>query len=184
MKLFPLKVSEKLNITPSSCYITLSVSQEIQSNFRYKAGQYVTISFTDKNGIKQNRSYSICGPINDKDISFCVKKVPGGIVSTFLCDELKKGDVLDVSQPMGDFTLENSNGFNKKNNVFISAGSGITPIKSQIEKLLHNKYKGEIYLIFANNSQEDVIFYDFFKEMESKYYNFLLILILNENCNI
>ena len=180
MKLYGLKVSKKTNLTPSSCYITLSVADSLKSNFKYKAGQYVTISIKDKNGIKQNRSYSICGPINDKDIYFCVKKIPGGVVSTFLCDELKKGDVLDVSQPMGDFTLESSNGFNKKNNVFISAGSGITPIKSQIEKLLHNKYKGEIYLIFANNSQEEVIFYDYFKEIEEKHSNFHLILILKE----
>ena len=179
MTFYPLSIIEKLDATPSSCYITFKIPKKLRSSYKYKAGQYVNIRIKDNNNIYQNRCYSICGPIDSSNISICTKKVPGGLLSNYLCNDVKIGDELSVSIPAGDFTLVDSNK-DTENIVFISAGSGITPIKSQIDLLLKHKHKKNIFLIYGNNSKEEVIFYDYFKKIEKEHSNFKLVLILKE----
>lgn len=176
-----LTIVNKYFETPTSAYITLKIPDKLISKFRYSAGQYVSIGIKTQSGVLQNRCYSICGSVEDRShLSFCVKKVEGGIVSSYLVDQIKIGEKLNVSIPEGEFTLKHARGLYKKNSVFISAGSGITPIKSIIDKLITKEYSGNIFLVYGNNSKEEVIFYDYFKKLDNEYANFNLILILKE----
>ncbi|MGB1314971.1 MAG: 2Fe-2S iron-sulfur cluster-binding protein [Chitinophagales bacterium] len=181
MKFFNLKVASKTDMTNLSCYISLKLNKNYKKQFNFVSGQYVVIQIKDENGICNNRSYSLCGSINDNNtLSFCVKRVKDGFVSNYLCDKIKEGDTLSVSLPEGDFTLAESNAFSKENTVFISAGSGITPIKALIEELFDKNYKGNIYLIYGNNNINEVIFRTFLREAETKHKNFTYIPILKE----
>lgn len=56
-----------------------------------------------------------------------------GVVSTYLHDQLKEGDLLEVSVPAGDFVLKENN-----KSVFISGGVGITPMMSMLHQALEN----------------------------------------------
>ena len=64
-----------------------------------------------------------------------IKKVKGGVFSTYANHNLKAGDFIKVSNPEGKFIYKN----NDNSIIAIAAGSGITPIISIIKTILNNK---------------------------------------------
>ena len=77
-----------------------------------RQGQYLTFK-AQLGGEEVRRSYSLCTLPEDDMLSVAVKKIPGGLFSSYINDELKVGDVLEVMPPSGGFTLphaaENTN---------------------------------------------------------------------------
>lgn len=172
MRFFPLKVKGKEDLTQHACFITFHLSTELIDHFNYIPGQFITIRYTDKKGENHYRCYSICGSIDKKELAICVKKVKDGLVSNYLCDKIKIGSVLIVGAPKGKFNLVAGNSFVSKNIVFITGGSGITPIKSMINALHLKNYQGNIFLIYGNRDEKNIIFYE------------TLNLYNNENANL
>lgn len=155
---FQLQISNKVSITPMACLFELEIPKNSINKFHFVPGQYIQVYAKSEDGIELNRCYSICSKPNSNVLSICIKRVPGGVFSNLLCDSFEIGKFIDVSLPLGNFTLENSEAYSSKNIVFITAGSGITPIISMLETLLESKYKGGIYLIYGNVNEENIIF--------------------------
>jgi ring-1,2-phenylacetyl-CoA epoxidase subunit PaaE len=86
-----------------------------------------------------------------------VKRISGGLVSNFLCDNVKVGDSLEVIEPMGNFVIE-PDADATKNYVFVGAGSGVTPLMSMIKTLLHKEPKSKIHLIYGSRHEDQIIF--------------------------
>ena len=123
---------------------------------KYTAGQYITLS-VNINGRKYRRAYSFSSsPSVDENLKITIKRVPNGIVSNYLIDKINVGDIIEVSEPKGEFI------FNQEKNpsqVFLwSAGSGITPIYSILNQLLIINPSIQIHLIYGNSTKEDTIF--------------------------
>ncbi|HET6951323.1 MAG TPA: FAD-binding oxidoreductase, partial [Acidimicrobiales bacterium] len=73
--------------------------------FRYEAGKFVTVRVTI-DGEVHHRSYSMSSsPAVDPELQITVKRVPGGLVSNWLIDNVVAGDALELSQPSGGFVL-------------------------------------------------------------------------------
>ena len=107
MKQFTLKIFEIRKETSET--ITLCFKQPGLRKIKYKAGQYITL-IVRINGRKYARPYSFSSaPSVEATIEVTVKRVFDGIVSNYIHDELKVGDVLEVLEPMGDFTFDNLN---------------------------------------------------------------------------
>jgi ring-1,2-phenylacetyl-CoA epoxidase subunit PaaE len=134
----------------------------------YKPGQFLTLMIP-MNGDKLRRSYSLCSaPGIDEDLAVTVKKVVNGKVSNYLADILKKGDIVEVMQPMGTFTFEA--GSNKKRDiVLIGAGSGITPLISILKSILANEPLSNVYLIYGNRNELSIIFKEQLNNLKKKY---------------
>lgn len=162
-----LKIVNKQKETDNAYIFTLDISADLKHKFKYISGQYITIHITDKNNVKHNRHYSICGPIDSPNISFCVKPVKNGLISNLLCDEYNVGDTLQIGTPAGEFILDNSIIKNYGNLVFITGGSGITPIKSMINQALVSNFKGKMFLIYANRNIHNIIFNKYFKNIHN-----------------
>lgn len=83
-------------------------------------------------------------------------------VSTFkqTLRQLKPGDEVLMSDPMGDFVLPKDK---TTPLIFIAGGIGITPMRSMIKWLTDNHEQRPIKLLYAANSQEEVAFSDIFK---------------------
>ena len=62
-----------------------------------------------------------------RSLELTVKRVSGGLVSNWMCDELKLGSQLRVRGPAGRFSCFN---YPSRKFLFIAAGSGVTPIMS------------------------------------------------------
>ncbi len=144
-----LKVLDVKMETPDS--ISIGLEKPAESSFNYVAGQYVTI-VANINGQEVRRCYSICSDEADPVLRVGVKRVKDGLMSNYLANELKAGDVLAVMAPEGNFTLENGSG----NYVGIAAGSGITPILSQIKKV--QKSGGKYHLFYGNRDESSTMF--------------------------
>lgn len=121
-------------------------------NTSFIAGQYVNLT-VEIDGEKVIRSYSICSGVNDELVAIGVKKVPGGKMSTYLVDELKEGDQIEVSEAQGNFKLDNDKG----SFVAFVAGSGITPVLSMI-KSSGQEAQWKVY--FGNKNKQHIMFYD------------------------
>ena len=170
------KIIKKTKETPNSYSFTFCIPDEQKSQFQFIPGQYITISLVDKNGIQHNRHYSITCPNNAQHISFCVKRVPNGIVSNLLCDEYPVGSTLQVNPPTGNFFLDDLILADYKTLVFITAGSGITPIKSMIDQALANNFNGNIFLIYANSTVDNIIFHEHLMNIQQDENEFIFIL--------
>ena len=157
-KFYPVKVKEIRKLTSDSIEILFDVNSDLISKFSFEAGQYITIKH-NINGEQIRRSYSLCSNSNENELAVGVKKVENGKMSTFLTDELKANDVLELMPPSGNFVLNN-----EKNIVAICAGSGITPLLSMMKSSDSN-----FTLIYGNKTENSTMFYE---EIE----------VLNPNC--
>jgi ferredoxin-NADP reductase len=94
-------------------------------------GQYVRIG-VDVEGVRQWRAYSLThGPRADGTISVTVKAVPGGRVSTYLVRRAAPGTLVHLEQAAGDFVLPAG----PTKLLFVTAGSGITPVIGMLRNL-------------------------------------------------
>jgi len=94
-------------------------------------GQYVRVGI-DVDGVRQWRAYSLThGPRPDGRISITVKAVPDGMVSSYLVRRARPGTLVHLEQAAGDFVLPDP----ATKLLFITAGSGITPVIGMLRNL-------------------------------------------------
>lgn len=152
-----LKVKDIRRETTDAVSIAFDVPAQVQHEFQFKQGQYITLKLTI-NGEELRRSYSICtSPYSEKELRVAVKEVSDGRASVFLNRTLKVGDVLEVMTPMGNFNSVLS-GNNKKSYVLFAGGSGITPMMSILKSVLYIEKQSHVTLVYANRDEDSVIF--------------------------
>jgi ring-1,2-phenylacetyl-CoA epoxidase subunit PaaE len=168
---YSLQVAKINRETKDAVSITFDVPTHLSSQFQYKAGQYLTFSIVI-NGEEVRRSYSVCSsPVTNPSPTIAVKQVENGRMSTFLNNELKEGDSIEVMPPMGKFILEPN--ASASNNYFLfGGGSGITPLLSIIKTALLTEPNSKCYLFYANTDIDSIIFRDELKALEADNSNF------------
>ena len=169
-KFYSLVVKNITQNTKDCITVTFDIPNELNDIFWFIAGQYLTLR-RSIGGEELRRSYSISSVPGQADITIAIKKLPGGKFSTYAHEVLKKGDKIDVMSPSGNFTIDP----NVKNVVFFAAGSGITPIISQISDLLNHTQDTSLTLIYSNKNFESIIFREELEGLKNKYLNRLAI---------
>ncbi|MBU3758516.1 MAG: FAD-dependent oxidoreductase [Candidatus Omnitrophica bacterium] len=138
--------------------------------FEFEAGQFLNIMIpTPEKTVK--RSYSIASPPQwtaQGRLDLCWKRVPGGFATAYLWD-LKKGDKLEIQGPLGRFTARKPL---PAKIVFISTGTGIAPFRSMIHDLLDRKESLEIWNLFGNRYEEDILYKEEFENLAREHSNF------------
>ncbi|TGN17390.1 ferredoxin reductase [Leptospira idonii] len=130
----------------------------------FVAGQHLPVT-VEIAGRRVTRFYSLSSSPSEKYPTITVKKQKGGLVSNFINERLKVGDVVELGTASGDFVLEKEVP-NKL--LFIAGGSGITPIHSILKTLQESNYKGQAKLLYFSRFKEDIILFSSFCELESK----------------
>jgi ring-1,2-phenylacetyl-CoA epoxidase subunit PaaE len=165
MKSYTLKIQEVKKETQDT--VTLCFKQPGLKKIKYFPGQYLTLQFRI-NGRKYIRPYSFSStPLIDSTLDVTVKRVPGGIVSNYINDNVKIDDVIEVLEPLGDFILESD--ADLKSVVFWGVGSGITPLYSMIKHLLYHQPSVNVYLIYGNKLNSSVIFRNQLEKLKEIY---------------
>jgi MOSC domain-containing protein YiiM/ferredoxin-NADP reductase len=96
------------------------------------AGQFVVLRLRPRpDGPALFRSYSLSGPLSDEQYRVSVKVEPNGAAGSYLNSNVRTGDVLDVSEPRGSFTLQPGDGPVG----LLSAGIGATPVLALLRAL-------------------------------------------------
>src|SRR5688500_2243002 len=105
-------------------------------------GQYVRVGI-DVDGVRHWRAYSLThGPRADGRISITVKAVPDGVVSTHLVRAARPGTMVHLEQAAGEFVLPPEGG----RFLFVTAGSGITPVIGMLRNLFPSTDSGVLRL--------------------------------------
>ncbi|NAS31533.1 phenylacetate-CoA oxygenase/reductase subunit PaaK [Flavobacteriaceae bacterium R38] len=163
-----IKVSEVYKETEDCSVLTFDIPQDLKASFNYKQGQYLTLK-TEIDGEEVRRSYSLCSSPVDDEWKVAVKKIPGGLFSTFANEVLKKGDTLDVMEPNGSFFTEVVTE-KAKNYVVFAAGSGITPILSIIKTHLALEPESTFKLFYLNRTAKSIIFKEEIEGLRNTYF--------------
>ena len=169
MKFHLLKIKAIQKLTADSVQITFDVPTELQEEFSFTAGQYITL---DIDG--DRRDYSICESPLNKEWSIGVKAMQGGKISTYLVNDLKVGDELKVSTPNGRFTIP-SKPNEKRTLLAFTAGSGITPIMSMAEFTLQTEEWVNFHIFYVNSSSQTVMFAEKLAALKAQYGDRLIL---------
>lgn len=148
-----LKVADIVEESPDAK--TFRLVGEPPQLFSYRPGQFVTLTL-DIDGREARRSYSLSSsPSRPHTLDITVKRVPGGLVSNWLCDTVRLGDVLNVRGPSGKFTC-----FEHPSDqlLFIAAGSGVTPLMSMARWIVDTAANADVVLLASFRSPPDILF--------------------------
>jgi ferredoxin-NADP reductase len=146
------RVVELVDETPQVRSIVLDVPDWP----RHRAGQHVDVRLTAEDGYQAQRSYSIASAPEDTHLSLTVERLPDGEVSTYLVDELRPGDALELRGPIGGyFVWEASVGGPL---LLVSGGSGMVPHMAMLRHRAASHSAAATRLIYSSRTWEEIIF--------------------------
>ncbi|MFK7731973.1 MAG: 1,2-phenylacetyl-CoA epoxidase subunit PaaE [Pseudomonadales bacterium] len=177
----PLTVSEVRPETDTAVCVTFDVPENLQSEFAFIQGQYLTLR-AKINNEEVRRSYSICSGVDDGTLRVGIKHIEDGLFSSFANGELKAGDVVEVMAPQGEFYTQ-LHPDNAKRYMFICAGSGITPTLSIVKSVLAREPESHVTLLYGNKTSATVMFKEDLGFLKNRYmtrFNWLNILSREE----
>lgn len=124
---------------------------QLDESLQYKAGQYANLSIDFLPGVQ--RSYSFATPTHTSaQITFFVRKVPGGEFSTRIYDENVVGKHVQVEGPMGDFWLRSATA----PLLLVAGGSGLAPVLALLKEAANQGVNRPAVLLFGARSQADL----------------------------
>lgn len=173
-----LRIKNIIKETDQCVSVEFEIPQNLSETFQFKQGQSLTMR-TTLDGEETRRTYSLCSSPLDNKWKVAIKKVDGGLFSSFANDILKVGDELEVMEPVGKFYTE-LDPANKKNYLAFAAGSGITPVISIIKTTLRTEPQSTFTLVYGNRSRSSIIFFEELEGLKNKFIDrFNLINILS-----
>lgn len=171
-----LSVSDIIEETPSTRTFRLVSKDNYLPPFL--AGQYIAL-FLEIGGIRTSRPYSISSQPNQTGFwDITVRRVENGLVSNFLLDDVRRGDMLVSSGPAGNFYFNPL--IHKKTMVCIAGGSGITPFMSMVREIIECGLDRAVYLFYGNKTTDDVIFGSEFERLAGRFDNIHYIPVVEE----
>ncbi len=163
---FSLAIQDIVRETPEA--VTIILERPNDKKLSYQPGQFLTFRLRIHTQTVR-RSYALSSsPDVDQQLAITVKRLPGGLASCYLCDQAKKGDRLETTEPRGSFFPE-LDSINNRTFVLIGVGSGIVPLFSIAKSVLVGEPKSRVWLIYGNHSQESILFKAQLDAMESAY---------------
>ncbi|KGE77399.1 MULTISPECIES: hybrid-cluster NAD(P)-dependent oxidoreductase [Halomonas] len=124
--------------------------------FFFKPGQFVTLEL-EIDGEQVMRSYTISSsPSVPYSFSITVKRMPGGVVSNWLHDNLKVNDELAVHGPVGKFNIID---YPAEKYLMLSGGVGITPLMSMVRWLFDTNAAVDLQFVHSSRTPRDIIFH-------------------------
>ena len=127
-------------------------------SFDYQPGQYIGIGLL-VNGRWRWRSYSLTSAPatsrSDRTITITVKAMPEGFLSTHLVGGVAPGTVVRLAAPQGNFVMPDPA---PGSMLFITAGSGITPVMSMLRTLARRDQIADVVHLHSAPTESDVLF--------------------------
>lgn len=119
--------------------------------YEYRAGQYLTVWKSDTIG----RSYSLASVAEVDDyLELHIRRIPDGVVSNWLHDDIKSGDTLQIQAATGNcFYIPGSA---EQKILLAGTGTGLAPLIGIARDALRQSHKGDIHLIHGARRTEDL----------------------------
>jgi len=118
------------------------------SQFDYLSGQFIDLIWAG-----EKRSYSIANSNSNKNtVELHIKKVPGGLFSEHLFNNLKENMLFRINGPLGTFFLRES----LSPVIFMCTGTGFAPVKAMVEKLIESTNDRAVYIYWGGRTMKDL----------------------------
>lgn len=166
VEFYPLQVSVRPE-TEDSVRVSFDVPPEWREAFRHVPGQHLVLR-AELGGKEVRRSYSVCTSNGDDALSVGIKRIPGGVFSTYATTALRDGDTLDVLAPIGEFCHDPHPG-TAGSYVGLAAGSGITPVLSILASILEVEPASRCTLVYGNRSTASIMFLEDLQALKNRY---------------
>jgi stearoyl-CoA 9-desaturase NADPH oxidoreductase len=129
-------------------------------------GQYIRIGVV-VDGVFHWRAYSLTSDPDHPQgcVSVTPKLVEGGKVTPYLVNEVRPGEVVRLGGVEGDFVLPNPL---PDSLLFITAGSGITPIMSMLRHLDRHGELDDVVHLHSARTEDEVIFGDRLADLDER----------------
>jgi len=170
-----VKIKDIYKETEDCSVITFDIPSGLTEDFAFRQGQHLTLK-ADIDGEDVRRSYSLCSSPLENQWKVAVKLIPGGKFSTFVNEELKTGDDVELMAPSGAFGVETSE--TPKTYIAFVAGSGITPVLSMIKTHLAAEPNAKFKLFYLNRTVKSIIFKEEIEQLRNTYFGRLEIFYL------
>lgn len=168
---FEATVESIVDLTPTIKGIFLRVEEGME----FQAGQYINLYIP---GLDEPRAFSIASaPSNSNLIELNIRKVPGGMATSWIHDDLEVGQTLKFSGPLGRFFTRHSD---PNAVIFIAGGSGLSSPKSMILELLENGDSRQITLFQGARNSSELYYQELFEELIQQYPQFRYFPVLSD----
>jgi ferredoxin-NADP reductase/ferredoxin len=142
------------------------VNLDCSSMGDYRPGQFINLYQNDECA----RSYSLASMPTDGHLQLHVRRLANGRVSNWIHDELKVGDNVQISTPVGScFYLPDAP---HQPLLLIGTGSGLAPLIAIARDALHQQHSGDIYLYHGSRDVAGLYLVDELRAMTEQYSNF------------
>ena len=131
----------------------IAFTLEVPSGLAFLPGQYVNVSVP---GTDQTRSYSFSSAPGETALSFLVRDIPLGVMSSFLRDRAAPGMPVTVAGPAGGFYLRDI----VRPALFLAGGTGLAPFLSMLAKIAPTGCAHPVHLIYGVTNDEDLVAVD------------------------
>ena len=144
----------------------------------FRPGQYLSLK-VKVNGIEITRPYSIASSPKDAFNGFyevTIRKEENGFLTSYIWDNWKVDTKIESSGPEGFFYFDRLRDL--KQIVGIAGGSGITPFRSFAKAIVEGIINAKLTLLYGSSDEEDIIYYDEFKDLEKQFPDKLKIIYI------
>ncbi|MFZ1179155.1 MAG: ferredoxin reductase [Mycobacterium sp.] len=145
------KVIDVRRTTPRSVTLTLAPNDSFLSTHTVKAGQYVNLT-VEIDGRRHTRCYSPANAEGAANLELTIGQHEGGLVSNYLYEQARRGMVVGLAGVGGDFVVSAPR---PRRILFVSGGSGITPVMAMLRTLVAEGHQGEMAFVhYARTAAE------------------------------
>ena len=160
---FEAAISDVRQLSAST--IALSIKGEALSRLAFLPGQYVNLKVP---GSDQSRAYSFSSLQKGGEVSFLIRNVPGGLMSSFLTNLAKAGDSMSLAGPLGSFYLRPI----QRPLLLLAGGTGLAPFTAMLEKIAEQGSEHPLHLIYGVTNDFDLVELDRLQALAARIPNF------------
>jgi phenol/toluene 2-monooxygenase (NADH) P5/A5 len=164
-------VVDLVDLTPTIKGVFIKVG-----GMEFQAGQYVNLHLPN---LEHPRAFSLANPPGSKQLlELNVRQVPDGKGTTYIHQQLKRGDTVTLTGPLGRFYVRKSDA---QPVIFMAGGSGLSSPRSMIVDMLDSDADTrDITLVYGARNRAELYYDDQFLDLASRYPNFRYVLALSD----
>ncbi|WP_165191469.1 1,2-phenylacetyl-CoA epoxidase subunit PaaE [Caulobacter soli] len=162
-----LKITDVRREIDEAVSLSFDLPENLRDTFRFSSGQHLTLR-AEIGGEDVRRNYSLCVAPHEGELRVAVKKVAGGVFSTWANSVLAVGDRIEVMAPHGSFTWT-FDPARAATYAGFAAGSGITPILSLLKSALRIEPDSRFVLLYANRESNSIMFLEELAALKNRY---------------
>jgi ferredoxin-NADP reductase len=154
-------VLEKHWLSKEVCQFILQKPEGLE----FHPGQFVNI----RNKELLTRSYSIASAPQSDKIELHVKHLQNGQMSSWMCNDLNPGDIIELQGANGDNYYDVST--KAQNILLIATGTGLAPLLGVVRDALANGHQGDIHVYHGSRYCDGLYHIEIMRDLEKQHSN-------------